>query len=71
MTDPRMELRTRPSETGMPGTLLDPYAPADVSVPTVGLELEGLRKQWLAITASMLSPDASESWAGVCLTRSR
>jgi hypothetical protein len=59
------------AETGMPGMLLDPYAPADALVTTVGLEREGLRKQWLAIKVSMLDPQTSEAWAGVCLTLSR
>jgi hypothetical protein len=59
------------AETGMSGTLLDPYAPADAVVTTVGLERKGQRKQWLAITASMFDPQTSEARAGVGLTRSR
>jgi hypothetical protein len=58
-------------ETGMPGALLDPYAPAGALVTTVGLEREGLRNEWLAITASMLDPITQESWAGVYVARTR
>ena len=55
----------------MPGALLDPYAPAGALVTTVGLEREGLRNEWLAITASMLDPITQESWAGVYVARTR
>jgi hypothetical protein len=56
-------------ETQSPATLLDPMAPAGAAVISVGLERDGLRNRWLAITASMLDAVSSESWAGVYLTR--
>lgn len=58
-------------ETTAPATQLDPAAPAGAKVTTVGIERDGLRGGWLAISASMLDPLTSESWAGVYLTRSR
>jgi len=56
-------------ETMSPATLLDPMAPAGATVVSVGLERDGLRNRWLAITASMLDAVTSDSWAGVYVTR--
>ncbi len=46
---------------------IDPAAPPDSSVTSVGLERESLRGGWLAMTVSSLDP-ASESWAGIYAT---
>ena len=56
-------------ETTMGATLIDPLAPAGAAVTAVGIERDGLRNGWLAITASMLDASTSESWAGVYVTR--
>lgn len=69
------EVRSSPAiirsvvETYSPATLIDPLAPAGAYVTTVGLERDGLRGGWLAISASMLNTVTSESWAGVYVTR--
>lgn len=67
---------TSPSRMLPPGwmtqhaaSLLDPMAPAGALVTSLGIERDGLRRTWLAITASMLHPVTSESWAVVYVTR--
>jgi hypothetical protein len=55
------------AETGMMGTLIDPLMPAGIPVIAIGLERDGLRNGWLAISAGMAS--AEDGWAGVYLTR--
>ncbi len=56
-----------------PGNQLDPSAPAETIVATLGIERDGYRKGWLVINASMTAPesDAHEenSWAGIYLIR--
>lgn len=56
-------------ETTSGATLIDPAAPAEAAITTVGLERDGLRNGWLAIAASMLDPISGASWAGVYVTR--
>jgi hypothetical protein len=51
-------------DTTTPGQTVDPQAPAGSTVVSLGVERDGLRANWLAITASMLNTD-NESWAGV------
>ena len=46
---------------------LDPQAPAGSSITSLGIEREGLRGRWLALTASSLNA-AGESWAGLYAT---
>ena len=58
-------------ETGTPGTVLDPMAPAGAVVTTFGIERDGLRNGWLAISASMLDEVTGEAWAGVYVRRTR
>ncbi|MDF2465724.1 MAG: hypothetical protein K0Q43_3959 [Ramlibacter sp.] len=53
-------------ETGMDGSAIDPQA-IGVPVISVGVERDGLRNGWLAISASMASGETG--WAGVYLTR--
>ena len=57
---------TKVIETGMDGSTLDAQA-AGIPVISVGLERDGLRNGWMAITASMAN--AETGWAGVYLTR--
>jgi hypothetical protein len=67
--------RGRPSiatvlDTTMDGQLLDPDAPADSTITELGLELEGLRGDWLAISAKMgiEGGEEEDDMAGVYLT---
>jgi hypothetical protein len=46
---------------------LDPGAPADSTVLSVGIEREAVRSGWVALTVSTINP-AGESWAGVYVT---
>ena len=52
-------------DTTTPGTAVDPKAPAGSKVVALGIEREGYRYGWLTITASMLDPVTTESWAGI------
>ena len=54
-------------ETGMMGTLIDSMAPADVPVVSMGIERDGLRNGWLALSAAM--GDEEDGWAGIYVTR--
>jgi hypothetical protein len=53
-------------ETGMDGAMVDPYA-AGLPVTSVGIERDGLRNGWLAVSTSMGNEAAG--WAGVYVTR--
>ena len=57
------------ADTTMAGRALDPEAPLGSFVSSVGIEREGLRMGWVAITASMLDPLTSESWGGIYIRR--
>lgn len=53
-----------------PGTSIDPLAPADSLVSSVGVERDGFRNGRLAITAGMLyvdptDPNITSSWGGI------
>ena len=57
-----------------PGTTIDPMAPADSRVISVGVERDGFRDGNLALTVSMLyvdpvDPEISLGWAGIYLNR--
>lgn len=54
-----------------PATALDSAAPAGAMVTTVGIERDGLRNGWLAISASMLDAITGEAWAGIYVTRTK
>jgi len=58
-------------DTTMDGQLLDPEAPVDSTITELGLEREGLRGDWLAVSAKMGIEDGEEEddMAGVYLTR--
>ncbi len=53
------------------GQLLDPEAPVGAIVTELGLEREGLRGDWLAVSAKMVVAGGSEEdgMAGVYITR--
>jgi hypothetical protein len=68
-------------ETGMDGSILDP-ASAGLQIASIGIERDGFRKGWMAVTASMLAPateaepaaedphaDEAEGNAGIYLAR--
>jgi hypothetical protein len=57
-------------DTTMDGQALDPEAPDDSTITELGLEREGLRGDWLAISAKMGIEDGEEDdgMAGVYLT---
>jgi hypothetical protein len=52
-------------DTTTPGTAVDPVAPAGSKVVALGIEREGYRYGWLALTASMLDSATTESWGGI------
>ncbi len=52
-------------DTTMSGKSVDPSAPSGSTITAIGIEREGLRYGWLAITASMLNVATSESWGGI------
>jgi len=58
-------------DTTMAGRSLDPEAPAESRIVELGLEREGLRGNWLAITASIGVADAEEEedLAGIYITK--
>jgi hypothetical protein len=55
-------------DTTTPGQSVDPAA-AGSTITSVGIERDGFRNGWLAITASMLNASTGESWAGIYVTR--
>lgn len=50
--------------TNTDGTTVDPQAPGGSKVVSLGIERDGYRGEWLAVTAGMLN-SAGDSWAGV------
>lgn len=59
-------------DTTMDGTLLDPEAPVGSRIVELGLEREGLRGDWLAISAKMSlegGDEEDDDMAGVYVTR--
>ena len=60
-------------DTTMEGQTVDPEAPAGSVISELGLEREGLRGDWLAITASMGVEGAEEEddMAGIYITHAR
>ena len=57
-------------DTTMDGQALDPEAPADSTITELGLEIEGLRGDWLAVSAKMgiEGGEEEDDMAGVYLT---
>ena len=60
-------------DTTMGGQILDPEAPADSKVISLGLEREGFRGSWLAINASMgvEGGEEEDGMAGIYITKVR
>ena len=58
-------------DTTTSGQAIDPKAPAGSTVVSLGVERDGLRGNWLAITVSMLNATDNLSWAGVYTTNLR
>jgi len=59
-------------DTTMDGRLLDPEAPAGSTIAELGLEREGLRGDWLAVSAKLEiegSDEGHDDMAGVYVTR--
>ncbi|MGE0826642.1 MAG: hypothetical protein AB7G75_20560 [Candidatus Binatia bacterium] len=58
-------------DTTMDGQMLDPEAPADSTITELGLEREGLRGNWLALSAKMGIEGGTEEegMAGIYVTR--
>jgi hypothetical protein len=57
-------------EVGMPGSVLDGSASAASEITALALERESLRGPYLAVGASLLDPDSSESSGGIFVTGS-
>ena len=60
-------------KTGQSAFALDPLAPVGSTVTALGLERDGFRGNWLAITASMLAVAGTEetTWGGIYAARIR
>ena len=59
-------------KTGMPGSVVDKETPAGANITSVGIERDGFRGQWLAVTLGMAAEGGSEEesgWAGVYTAR--
>jgi hypothetical protein len=57
---------------GMPGVMVDPLAPPGALISSLGIERDGFRGQWLAVSVGMLAEGSSEEdtgWAGVYAAR--
>jgi len=59
-------------KTGMPGATLDVETPPGAVITSLGIERDGFRGQWLAVSVSMLTDGGSEEdagWAGIYTAR--
>ena len=56
-------------DTTTDGQALDPAAPAGSKITALGIERDGFRGRYLALTASMVEPVSTEAMAGIYLTR--
>ena len=54
-------------DTTTAGPSVDPEAAADTVVTSVGIERDGFRGRYLAVSVGMANADASVSWAGIYL----
>ncbi len=54
-------------DTDTSGPVVDTEAPSDTFVTTVGVERDGFRGRFLALSVAMSNEDASASWGGVYL----
>jgi hypothetical protein len=59
-------------KTGLPGAMVDPEAPDGALITSLGLERDGFRGDWLALTLSMATDGEAEEdtgWAGTYAAR--
>lgn len=56
-------------DTTTDGSSLDPAAPAGSKITALGIEREGFRGRYLALTATMVDPVSTEGMAGIYLSR--
>ena len=59
-------------QTGMPGVMVDPQTPAGTVITSLGIERDGFRGQWLAVSLGMAAAGGSEEdsgWAGIYAAR--
>ena len=58
--------------TGMPGVTVDPETPDGAVITSLGIERDGFRGQWLAVSLGMAAEGGSEEdtgWAGIYAAR--
>ena len=59
-------------KTGMPGAMVDPLTPSGALISALGIERDGFRGQWLAVSVGMLAEGGTEEdtgWAGLYVAR--
>ena len=59
-------------KTGMPGATVDAETPSGAVITSLGIERDGFRGQWLAVSVGMLTDGGSEEdagWAGIYTAR--
>jgi len=59
-------------KVGMPGVDVDPRTPSGALISALGIERDGFRGEWLALTVSMLAEGGTEEdtgWAGIYAAR--
>jgi len=59
-------------KTGMPGVMVDPMTPSRALISSLGIERDGFRGEWLAVSVGMLAEGGSEEdtgWAGLYVAR--
>ena len=56
----------------MPGVMVDPLTPSGALISSLGIERDGFRGQWLAVSVGMLAEGGTEEdtgWAGLYVAR--
>ena len=59
-------------KTGMSGVMVDPLTPSGALISALGIERDGFRGQWLAVSVGMLAEGGTEEdtgWAGLYVAR--
>jgi len=59
-------------KTGMPGAMVDPETPSGAVITSLGIERDGFRGHWLAVSLGMAAEGGSEEdsgWAGIYAAR--
>lgn len=67
--NPPLDSHTTVLDTTMDANVLDPDAPAGLTITSLGIERDGFRGRWLTVTAGMANADSSVTWAGIYLTK--